>query len=69
MKKKIIKRGAQIVLYGTLIALLTAGIALSQYKVGDSVANFTLADVNGNPVSLSDYQGKVLLLNFFTSFG
>lgn len=69
MKKKIKRSGAKIVFAGMLISLLAVNIALSQYKVGDTVANFTLADVNGNPVSLSDFQGKVILLNFFTSIG
>jgi peroxiredoxin len=43
--------------------------ALAQYKVGDTVSDFTLPEVNGDSISLSDYRGKVILLNFFTSFG
>src|SRR5690606_16128853 len=28
--------------------------------------NFTLKDLSGRPVSLSDYRGKVVVLNFWT---
>ena len=31
-------------------------------------ANFTLADVNGAKVSLADYKGKVVLLNFWATW-
>jgi len=48
--------------------LLSFGTALSQYSVGDTVANFTLNDISGNPVSLYDYQGEVILLNFFATW-
>lgn len=30
--------------------------------------NFTLTDLNGKPVKLSDYQGKVLLLDFWATW-
>lgn len=30
--------------------------------------NFTLADVNATPVKLSDYKGKVVLLNFWATW-
>ncbi|MDZ7319041.1 MAG: right-handed parallel beta-helix repeat-containing protein [candidate division KSB1 bacterium] len=55
--------------YFLLFILLFSQTALAQYKVGDTVSDFTLADVNGDSISLSDYQGKVVLLNFFTVFG
>src|SRR5581483_10857002 len=34
-------------------------------KVGDLAANFTLTTMNGKKVSLSDYRGQVVLLNFW----
>lgn len=54
-----------------VLFFLFGGISetFAQYKVGDTVADFTLADVNGDSISLFDYRGKVILLNFFTSFG
>ena len=36
--------------------------------VGDQAAEFQLEDVNGKLYNLSDYQGKVIVLNFFTSW-
>ena len=40
----------------------------AQYGVGDSVSNFTLNDVNGNAVSLYDYRGELIFLNFFATW-
>jgi peroxiredoxin len=37
-------------------------------KVGDRYADFTMKDVEGNTVSLSDYEGKVVLLEFWSSW-
>lgn len=34
-------------------------------KVGDKAPDFSLSDINGNPITLSDYRGKkIILLNF-----
>jgi len=33
-------------------------------QVGTAAPNFTLLDLDGNWASLSDYQGRVVLLNF-----
>lgn len=54
-----------------LLIFLFIGIKVTfaQYKVGDKVTDFTLVDVNGKAILLSDYKGKVILLNFFTSHG
>lgn len=35
---------------------------------GDKAPNFTLTDLNGKSVSLSDYKGKVVVLNFWASW-
>ncbi len=34
-------------------------------KTGDKVPNFSVNDQDGNPVSLSDYQGKKLVVFFY----
>lgn len=36
--------------------------------VGTKAADFALTDLDGNPVSLSDYNGKVVLLNFWATW-
>jgi cytochrome oxidase Cu insertion factor (SCO1/SenC/PrrC family) len=35
------------------------------YVVGDPIADFTLNDAYGTPVSLYDFQDMVILLNFW----
>jgi cytochrome oxidase Cu insertion factor (SCO1/SenC/PrrC family) len=58
------------------VALALGGVALSalaqqppppktHLKVGDAAPAFTLAGINGKPVSLADYKGKGLVLAFF----
>ncbi len=38
---------------------------MSHLKVGDKAPDFTAPDQNGNPVSLSDYKGKKVVLYFY----
>jgi cytochrome oxidase Cu insertion factor (SCO1/SenC/PrrC family) len=52
-------------LCGLMAALLAVAPAQAQYQVGDTVADFTLNDHTGTAVSLSDYAGKVVMLNFW----
>ncbi len=46
---------------------LGAGTALA-YEIGDTVENFTLTDLNGNEVNLSDEAGQIIVLNFFATW-
>jgi len=36
-------------------------------EIGDSTPDFTLVDLDGNQVSLSDFRGKAVFLNFWAS--
>ncbi|MFZ0548853.1 MAG: TlpA disulfide reductase family protein, partial [Candidatus Promineifilaceae bacterium] len=36
--------------------------------VGDKALNFTLADLDGNPVSLNDFRGQPVIINFWASW-
>jgi len=47
--------------------LLTGAAAFGAYGVGDHVADFTLPDAYGNSVSYSDFNGMVVMINFWTS--
>jgi len=38
---------------------------MNTLKAGDKVPNFTVNDQDGNPVSLSDYKGKKLVVFFY----
>jgi peroxiredoxin len=39
----------------------------SAVKIGDMAPPFVVEDINGNKVSISDYKGKVLLLDFWAT--
>lgn len=61
-------RGLQrIVLAITLFLLFSSAVqkVVAQVDVGDPAPDFTLTDLDGNSVSLSDYAGLVIFLNFF----
>lgn len=45
--------------------LLLAPVSVFAGKPGDAAPAFTLADVNGNTVTLESLKGKVVLLNFW----
>lgn len=51
-----------------IFSFVSITISVAQYHIGDTVSDFTLNDVDGNSVSLYDYQGKVILLNFFATW-
>jgi len=69
---------------GLYLAILLLGVAWTVYsrplagsttsgqipapQVGFLAPSFTLTDLHGQTVSLSDYQGKVVLLNFWASW-
>src|SRR5882724_11670368 len=42
--------------------------AVKDAKTRKPAPDFTLKDVNGKPVKLSDYKGKVVLLNFWATW-
>jgi len=50
-----------------MLALIPAGVHAA-YELGDTVENFTLLDLDGNPVSLYNFEGDVILLNFFATW-
>lgn len=47
--------------------IVTAGYASAVYQVGDTITDFTLYDADGHAVSLYDYYGKVVFINFWGS--
>ena len=55
----------------TLCILFVLGLfnlCSAQYAVGDTVTSFSLKDMNNNTVTLNQFNGKIVLLNFFTSW-
>ena len=55
------------VFWGPLIALLLSvqGTMGQVPEVGDIAPDFTLQQLEGDYVSLNDFRGKVVLINFF----
>ena len=63
--------------YVGLIIVLVLGFAFASgcspvssglgTKVGNTAPDFTLSDLDGNQVSLSDFRGKAVFLNFWAS--
>ena len=53
-----------------LAVFLWADPAISRlaYDIGDTVGDFTYPDVHGLPHSLYDFQGDIIVLNFFTTW-
>jgi thiol-disulfide isomerase/thioredoxin len=63
----------EFVLIGLAGGLLTSCKSSSTASAASAAerkvaANFTLWDANGNPVRLSAYKGKVVLLNFWATW-
>ena len=54
-----------IVLVILALALLMAGCSPTLTKVGNPAPDFQLLTLDGNPVPLSDLQGKPVLINFW----
>lgn len=51
-----------------IAALLSMGSVANAMKVGDVAPDFTRTDVSGKQVQLSQYQGRLILLNFWASW-
>lgn len=55
-----------------LLALLAIAAvpmtSLASNYVGDTMDDFTLLDIDGVPVSLYDYQGDIIVVNFFATW-
>ncbi len=52
-----------------LLALLLSGTASPAfYELGEVVEDFTLLSPQGTPVNLSDFEGDVILVNFFATW-
>ena len=67
MRRFYVKRRT-VLLLTLALALSVASAAFAGPGVGTPAPEFTLTDVNGDYHSLSDYEGKVILLNFWASW-
>ncbi len=53
------------ILQAVFAVTLSVTLASAQSRIGELAADFTLQSLSGDEVSLSDFRGRVLLLNFF----
>ena len=64
---RILQAGILVLTVG-LIALLYSSIHEKLVNVGDNAPDFTITAENGKPISLSNFGGKVLVLNFWATW-
>lgn len=67
--KLLLKSVAGLVLLGFLVGALIFNQSIkTRAKVGEPAPDWTAEDLDGRPVSLADFRGRVVLLNFWTSW-
>lgn len=67
-RKLSLAAASAFVLLLALTALRTHADGAKAYAVGQKVADFTVKDENGRAVKLSQYRGKIIILNFYASW-
>ena len=51
-----------------LTLFVSNAVSLEAPKIGKPAPDFALNDINGKKVTLSEYKGKVIILNFWATF-
>jgi cytochrome c biogenesis protein CcmG, thiol:disulfide interchange protein DsbE len=51
-----------------LAVLLCASVGVAQVRIGNTAPSFAIKTTDGKTIALSDYQGKVVLLNFWATW-
>ncbi len=52
----------------TVSALLFGATCMKAEETNSPAPNFSVQDLNGKPITLADYKGKVLILNFWATW-
>ena len=68
MHRKVLATATLIVLALSFWNLSARAGAPKIYKVGDKIADFAFKDDKGKTHKLSQYKGKVIVLNFYASW-
>jgi cytochrome c biogenesis protein CcmG/thiol:disulfide interchange protein DsbE len=63
-----IATGAITLLVLGLLGYALTGRSVEQLQPGSPVPDFQLAALDGSPMNLADYQGQVIVVNFFASW-
>ena len=61
-------RFGKIFIFAVTLFMLGACSQGSALEIGDKAPDFSLVDINGKTVSLSDFSGKAVILDFFASW-
>lgn len=59
---------SKIMILVLAVLMLGACAKSSAVEIGEKAPDFSLPDINGQQVSLSDFKGKAMILNFFASW-
>jgi len=59
---------SKIFIFALALFMLGACSQGSALEIGDKAPDFSLVDINGKMVSLSDFSGKAVILDFFASW-
>ena len=65
MKRSIFGKAA---IFAVMLFLVGACSKGSAVEIGDNAPDFALNDINGKQANLSDFKGKVIVLDFFASW-
>ncbi|MFN7277743.1 MAG: redoxin domain-containing protein, partial [Betaproteobacteria bacterium] len=53
--------------HASLVVLLAGSAAFAEVGPGDTAPDFTLRDVNGKTIRLSDYRGRHVVVEWFNA--
>lgn len=62
------KKIGKILIFAIALFMFGACSQSSAIEIGENAPDFSLNDINGKSVSLSDFKGKVVILDFFASW-
>jgi thiol-disulfide isomerase/thioredoxin len=68
MPRRSVPRRALAVALVSLTMLVSLCLGDTSDSVGDEAKDFTVLDVDGTPHNLTDYRGKVLVVDFFATW-
>ncbi len=68
VSRELVVYGLALVLAGVMVYRVQGYLRVYDIQVGDHAPGFELSDDQGLGVSLADYEGKVVLLNFWATW-
>ena len=59
---------SKILMFAIMVCLVGACAKVSALEIGDEAKDFTLKNIEGKEVKLSEFKGKAIILNFFATW-